>query len=39
MIKIIKKGTRRNTTCDKCGCLFSYEKEEIISEWKERWGR
>ena len=29
MIKIIKEGTRKITTCDKCGCEFSYEEEDI----------
>ncbi len=29
MIKIIKKGTRQQATCDRCGCVFSYEEEDI----------
>lgn len=29
MIKIIKAGTRRKATCDECGCIFSYEGEDI----------
>lgn len=29
MIKIIKEGIRKITTCDKCGCEFSYEHEDI----------
>lgn len=29
MIKIIREGTRRITTCKSCGCLFSYEAEDI----------
>lgn len=29
MIKIIKKGTRRQATCETCGCIFSYEAEDI----------
>lgn len=29
MIKIIKRGTRQQATCDKCGCIFSYEEEDI----------
>ena len=29
MIKIIKKGTKQLATCDKCGCIFSYEEEDI----------
>ena len=29
MIKIIKVGTKRLATCEKCGCVFSYEEEDI----------
>ena len=29
MIKIIKRGTKAVTTCDECGCEFSYEEEDI----------
>lgn len=29
MIKIIKQGTRKECTCEKCGCFFSYEQEDI----------
>ncbi len=29
MIKIIKEGTRKKYECENCGCLFSYEKEDI----------
>jgi hypothetical protein len=29
MIKIIKEGTRTITTCNECGCKFSYEEEDI----------
>ena len=29
MIKIIKEGTRKQATCDRCGCVFSYEAEDI----------
>lgn len=25
MIEIIKHGTKRKTTCEECGCLFSFE--------------
>ena len=32
MIKIIKKGTKKNQECDFCGCIFSYEEEDIITE-------
>lgn len=30
MIKIIKQGTRKTIICEQCGCLFSYENEDII---------
>ena len=30
MIKIIKKGTKKNQECNFCGCIFSYEEEDII---------
>lgn len=29
MIKIIKHGTRDIRECNSCGCLFSFEKEDI----------
>lgn len=29
MIKIIKEGTRKIEKCQKCGCEFSYEEEDI----------
>lgn len=32
MIKIIEYGTKTITTCNSCGCKFSYEKEDIIYE-------
>ena len=32
MIKIIKHGTRKTCTCDNCGCVFSYEEEDIKVE-------
>lgn len=32
MIKIIKYGTRRVTTCNECKCKFSYEREDVINE-------
>ena len=32
MIKIIEYGTKTITTCNSCGCKFSYEKEDIINE-------
>ena len=32
MIEIIKRGTKKTCTCDNCGCLFSYEEEDIKVE-------
>ena len=29
MIQIIKEGTRNIAKCSVCGCVFSYEKEDI----------
>ena len=29
MIKIIEHGTIERKRCENCGCLFSYEKEDI----------
>ena len=29
MIKIIEPGTRTVTSCEYCGCKFSYEQEDI----------
>ena len=29
MIKIIKEGTRKIAKCSVCGCVFSYEEEDI----------
>lgn len=29
MIKIIELGTIRKQKCQRCGCLFSYENEDI----------
>lgn len=29
MIKIIEPGTRTVTSCEYCGCRFSYENEDI----------
>lgn len=34
MIEIIKKGTRKNQECNFCGCIFSYEEEDIITKTK-----
>lgn len=35
MIKIIKPGTIRKQKCQRCGCLFSYENEDVITERNE----
>jgi hypothetical protein len=32
MIKIIKQGTKKTCSCDNCGCLFSYEAEDVDVE-------
>ena len=32
MIKIIKKGTKKTQECNFCGCIFSYEEEDIITK-------
>lgn len=37
MIKIIKKGTRQEATCDRCGCIFSYEAEDV-KHWENHNG-
>ena len=29
MIKIIKEGTQKIVTCVGCGCVFTYESEDI----------
>lgn len=32
MIQIIKHGTKRTIECKQCGCVFSYEAEDIKVE-------
>jgi len=32
MIEIIKHGTKTKHTCKECGCIFTYEKEDIQIE-------
>ena len=32
MKKIIKPGTRKTIECNDCGCVFTYEAEDIESE-------
>ena len=29
MIKIIKEGTKRKAMCEECGCVFSFEAEDV----------
>ena len=29
MIEIIRRGTRQTATCKICGCVFTYEEEDI----------
>ena len=29
MIHIIEKETKQKTQCSECGCIFSFEKEDI----------
>lgn len=35
MIKIIEHGTITKQKCNTCGCLFSYEREDVITERDE----
>lgn len=32
MIKILKPGTKKEVTCDKCGALLSYDESEDVKE-------
>lgn len=34
MIEIIKHGTKQKTTCKKCGCLFSFENEDLKTRYE-----
>ena len=29
MIKILKEGTKKKCECYECGCLFSFDKEDV----------
>ena len=29
MIKIIEKGTKHKIRCENCGCLFSFDDEDV----------
>lgn len=31
MIKVIRHGTIKRVFCEKCGCLFTYEQEDVNS--------
>lgn len=33
MITIIEKGTKHKKKCEACGCLFSYEDEDIETHY------
>lgn len=35
MIKIIKEGTRDIRECESCGCLFSFDKEDIVVTYRK----
>lgn len=35
MIKIVKAGTKRVEQCELCGCIFSFDDEDITSDWEE----
>lgn len=37
MIKIIERGTGHVCTCDNCGCKFSYEDEDVVTEIMENY--
>lgn len=32
MIKILKPGTLKETTCDKCGAVLSYDESEDVKD-------
>jgi DNA-directed RNA polymerase subunit RPC12/RpoP len=29
MVEIIKRGTKQTRTCKNCGCIFSYDEEDV----------
>ena len=33
MIEIIKRGTKKTHRCNECGCLFSYEEEDVETRY------
>ena len=32
MRRILKRGTKEIVTCKSCGCVFSYEKEDVFEK-------
>ena len=32
MIEIIKRGTKKKHKCSECGCIFSYEDEDVMCD-------
>lgn len=32
MVEILKRGTKKTETCEVCGCVFTYEQEDISFE-------
>lgn len=32
MVEIIKRGTKTKHTCNECGCIFTYEIEDVKFE-------
>lgn len=32
MKQILKRGTKEIITCKSCGCVFSYEKEDVFEK-------
>ena len=30
MIEILKRGTKKKATCPNCGCLFSFDEEDVL---------
>lgn len=33
MIKILKTGTKEEIECNNCGCLFTYEAEDVLHHY------
>lgn len=32
MIRVLKHGEKRTIECKECGCVFTYEKEDVTTE-------